>query len=575
MVCALASAGCGSSPSRPNHDPVRETLPATQSPGDVPKVSNKAPNIVFVLMDDYSLDLVKTMPSMRAMAARGADFTNAFVDDSLCCVSRSSIFTGQYPHQTGVRGNTSNLPNPVGPVGGWPAYEANGNDQRSFAVRLQAAGYTTGFIGKYLNAYELHKGQDPPPVPPGWSDWQVVYGSAYKEWGYFGTRTVGNSVVLQEHPAPRPRAAIRTKDRAYAGNFISRRALAFVKQHEVAGTPYFLEVAPYGVHSRVGVEKAFPNEPRFPATYGDRPNPANPAGNCGLVACASLGVDDMVGYGDPLTDNAPIDPLTGKGSVWNTHPNFLDPATVAKFERQRAQMAQDIDRMMTRLMTAVGPDTYLVLTSDNGYHLGQFGLGIGKGAPYDSDTHVPLYVIGPGVAPGARDGVVSNIDFAATFEALAGIRTPAYRAGHSWVDALRDRATADQGYAFFEHTWAGTLASVVYRQFDPDQTGVLDKTGTIPSYLAVRTPRYLLVRWDEDNSYTGVQYAYELYDYAAAAFEETNVFGRPKYANIQQRLMAKLAAFDACARYVQRDPLPVGCRALTAADSSTRRQLAH
>ena len=32
--------------------------------------------------------------------AQGAEFTSAYVVDSLCCVSRTTILTGQYPHQT-------------------------------------------------------------------------------------------------------------------------------------------------------------------------------------------------------------------------------------------------------------------------------------------------------------------------------------------------------------------------------------------------------------------------------------------------------------------------------------------
>ena len=61
----------------------------------------------MVLMDDFSMDLVQTMRSMRQMKRAGASYSHAFVVDSLCCVSRSSLFTGQYPHQTGVRTNTS------------------------------------------------------------------------------------------------------------------------------------------------------------------------------------------------------------------------------------------------------------------------------------------------------------------------------------------------------------------------------------------------------------------------------------------------------------------------------------
>src|SRR5689334_3158040 len=60
------------------------------------------PNIVFVLTDDLSWNLLPYMPQVQAMEREGMTFTNYTVTDSLCCPSRSSIFTGEYPHDTGV-----------------------------------------------------------------------------------------------------------------------------------------------------------------------------------------------------------------------------------------------------------------------------------------------------------------------------------------------------------------------------------------------------------------------------------------------------------------------------------------
>src|ERR1043166_2810581 len=84
------------------------------------------PNIVFVLTDDLAWNLVQYMPHVQQMQADGATFTNYFVTDSLCCPSRASIFTGEYPHDTGIFTNT-------GADGGFAQFHARGEEQQTFA----------------------------------------------------------------------------------------------------------------------------------------------------------------------------------------------------------------------------------------------------------------------------------------------------------------------------------------------------------------------------------------------------------------------------------------------------------
>ena len=115
-------------------------------------------------------------------------------------------------------------------------------------------------------------------------------------------------------------------------------------------------------------------------------------------------------------------------------------------------MAQSADRLVSRILRSVGPDTYVVLTSDNGFHLGQNGMGRGKGTPYDTDVRVPLLVTGPGVVPGKRREVTSNIDLAPTFEELAGLPPVPYRSGVSLVPTLGQPQLVRRSYAFLEHT---------------------------------------------------------------------------------------------------------------------------
>ena len=532
-------------------------LPQTRAadPGLRTVAAPKRPNVVLVVLDDFSMDLLQTLRSARTMRARGASYPHAFVVDSLCCVSRASTFTGQYPHQTGVRTNVADPTDPADPRGGYTAFARFGNRERTVAVRLQAAGYTTGYVGKYLNQYEYSPGDGLPPTPPGWSDWRVVFGSAYDGWEFYSTRTLDGKPVLRYHPAPPASAPPATKDASYAGTVIGADALEFIAAHEGEAEPYFLQVAPYAPHGRVHAAPHYAGDPVFPPAFRDRPGPGQPGGNCGAVPCASLTVRDLPGFSDPQGNNRPRRLDGSPAPRWNGRAGGLPAPTAVHLLRSRAQMAQSADRMLTRILEAVGPDTYVILTSDNGFHLGQQGLAAGKGTPYTTDVRVPLLVVGPGVTPGPRREMVSNLDLAPTLERLAGLQPAAYRSGESLVASLTDRRTSGRDYVFFEHSWSRV------RSGDPDR---VDELRTIPSYVAVRSRTRMLVRFDLDPS-ARTSYAWELYDLTRDRFEKTNVFARRKYAGDVRELRHKLGVLDACSGIVGNEPVRGGCRTIAAA----------
>ncbi len=100
------------------------------------------PNVVVVMADDMRADDLRFMPHVRRLvAARGLTFGNSFSPYPLCCPARASFLTGQYPHNHGVLGNEAPY--------GFGAFD----DRATLATSLQAAGYRTGFVGKYLNDY--------------------------------------------------------------------------------------------------------------------------------------------------------------------------------------------------------------------------------------------------------------------------------------------------------------------------------------------------------------------------------------------------------------------------------------
>ena len=520
-------------------------------------VLSPPPNVVLVLMDDFSMDLLPTMPNAARMRRLGAAYEHSYVVDSLCCVSRASLLTGQYPHQTGVLTNTANTPNPVGPVGGWEAFESYGNQARSFPVRLQAAGYTTGFVGKFLNQYEIRDGVVP-PLPPGWDAWHVLFGSAYDGWGFASTYVEDGALRVRRHDAPWSGASAEEKDAAYAGAVTTDLALQFLREHADDPAPYFLQVSPYATHGRLGSDTAYPGDPLFPPAFRDRPGGDQPLGNCGRLACDALGLDDLVGVGDDQADNAPRYADGSPAPDWRGPDPGLSEATALTDLRNRARMAQSADRMLGEILDAVDANTYVVFTSDNGFHLRQHGLGRGKGTPFVSDVQVPLLVVGPGVVPGTRAEVVSNLDLAPTVEELAGLRPAGYRAGTSLVPTFDDLAVDRRDLTFFEHTYAPSLG------LDPDAVYSGGKMDVIPSFVAVRSRDALLVRLDLDPSWEGVEHAWEFYDYREAAFERTNTFADPSRPAELSRLRRALVAFDDCGTITGDQRVPARCRALTA-----------
>ena len=97
------------------------------------------------------------LPQTQALIGNaGATFEQFFVSFPLCCPSRASFLTGQYPHNNRV---LENYP----PAGGFQALDST----ETLPVWLSRSGYYTGLIGKLMNGYNT----SPVGVPPGWSEW--------------------------------------------------------------------------------------------------------------------------------------------------------------------------------------------------------------------------------------------------------------------------------------------------------------------------------------------------------------------------------------------------------------------
>ena len=428
------------------------------------------PNFVFVLTDDLSQNMISHLPHVRALAKAGATMSRYYVVDSLCCPSRAAIFTGQYPHDNGVFTNK-------GADGGYDAYNRNGDQQKSFAVALRSAGYQTALMGKYLNGYEPGDG-----VAPGWDEWDTV-GNGYPEFNYF-MNTNG-----------RERYYGGTA-KSYLTDVLSAKAGEFIGSAATAGQPFLLEIATFAPH----------------APYTPAPRYAHKARRLAYPRTAAW---------NRLPTHPPL---------WlKNHPRLTKAQRnqITSAYQRRIESALSVDQMVGQLeaelrATGQADSTYLVFSSDNGFHMGEYRLLPGKQTAFDTDIHVPLIVSGPGVPAGATiSQLASNIDLNPTFESLAGLPVPAGTDGRSLAGLWRGQRPANWRQAILiEHHGPDDSKG------DPDRQNRL--SGNPPSYEAIRTATALYVRYANGEQ--------EYYDTARDPLELDNIAGSGVPAVLREAL---------------------------------------
>lgn len=446
------------------------------------------PNIVFVLTDDLSTDLVPYMPNVRRLAQRGTSFSNYFVTDSLCCPSRATILTGRYPHNTGIFRNT-------GADGGFLAFHARGLEQDTYATSLQGVGYRTALMGKYLNQYSPTQIRTPlggPYVPPGWTDWTVT-GNGYPGFGYRLSRDVR---VVRHGFGPRD----------YLTNVLAREGIDFLDESVAERAPFMLNVWTFAPHA-----------PAVPA-----PRDRHRFASLTAPRDASFNEADLLDKPPWLRDHRPL--------------SDADIARVDATFRDRVRTVQAVDRMIGRLQRrlrtlGVARNTYIVFSSDNGYHLGQHRLTPGKLTAYDPDVRVPLIVTGPGVPAGRTvDAMTENTDLCPTFAELSGAPAPLNADGRSLVPLLRGESVPDwRDAVLIEHHGNVNGAN------DPDLPPA--GSGNPPSYEALRSKHELYVEYADGSR--------ELYDAVSDPFQLRNLAAEAPPERLA-RLSGQLDALANC-----------------------------
>ena len=355
-----------------------------QSLHAAPASESPRPNLLFILADDLRWDAVGFMgnrviqtPNLDRLARHGAIFQNAFVTTSICCVSRASILTGQAERRHGI--------------GDFAKPLTSAQWARTYPALLRAAGYRTGFIGKFGVGNE------------------AAVKAMEKEFDFWrGLPGQGGLFLATNDPT-------RTHATARMGN----EALEFLRSTR-RDQPFCLSISFTAVHARDGQPREFTPDLRDESLYANAritpPATANDGAYRRLPEC--------------------VRKSEGR-KRWERR--FATPAMFQATAKDYCRLVTGIDREVGRILATLEElgrtaNTIIVFTSDNGFALGDRGLS-DKWFAYEESIRVPLLIVDPR-SPGKQNSrraneMVLNIDLAPTLLDYAGIPAPAGMQGRS------------------------------------------------------------------------------------------------------------------------------------------------
>jgi arylsulfatase A-like enzyme len=373
-------------------------LPAAQSAGS-------RPNIIFLLTDDQRWDTLGCMgnriiqtPHIDALSAQGVTFTNQFVTTSICMSSRASIFTGQYERTHGMTEFSKRLSD---------AQFAN-----TYPALLRAAGYRTGFIGKY--------GLDGQPLPADRFDfWRGFRGQGR----YLGPNDTGPHLT-------------RT---------MGDQALEFLDSSP-ASQPFFLQVSFKAAHVQDEDPRQFIPDPATAGMYRDVEFPLPKTADPKYLSMLPIEVHQ--------SENR------RRWAVRFSTPELYQRSVKAYF-----RLISEVDREVGRIRDMLksrnqSANTVIIFSSDNGFYLSEHGLA-GKWIPHEESLRVPLIIHDPrttanSAARGTRRSEITlNIDIAPTILRLAGLPVPSSIQGRDLAPLLQGstRPPSWRTEFFYEHAF--------------------------------------------------------------------------------------------------------------------------
>jgi arylsulfatase A-like enzyme len=474
--------------------------------GEDSRAASAKPNVILFVTDDQTVRDMLALPRTQAhIGGGGATFERAYASFPLCCPSRITLQTGQHAHNHGVLGNTP-------PSGGYGKF----NDKNALPVWLQAAGYRTVHIGKMPNGF----GSISPP--------QAGFGpfpAGGEFYGFTGPSSAYTGFTLNENGV-----FTNYNQDEYQTDVYALKASRAIDDHArlYANAPLYMQLQFFAPHD--------------PSTAALR--------HQGYFASQPVPTDKSYNEKD-VRDKPP----------WVRRINRLGGGLRSKIAtryRGRLETLLAVDEAINQIMNTLASrgmlsNSYIIFTSDNGFMQGQHRLHQGKFVPYEPSIQVPLLIRGPGITPGTVSSEpVSNVDLTATIIEAAGAVPGLVQDGRSILPYARDTSLRTTRPILLETGPPGAIGEVAtasggrrkvrfskyVKNLDLDGAAQIARAVTAPRYRAIRTDRYLLVKYGDGGR--------ELYDMRRDPLQVNSVYEDPRYVQVRKFLIKKLAALQPC-----------------------------
>lgn len=411
-------------------------------------------------------------PNLDRLAEEGVRFTNAFVTTAICMTSRACVFTGQYARRHGIWRFNKNLT---------PEQLTN-----SYLGRLKAAGYRTGFIGK----------------------WGVGHPNSAEDLLDYNKGFAGQSRYFE--------GDVKQKKGKHLTARMGDQAIEFLEGCD-SELPFHLSLsfkAPHCQDSSDIYSDPFPADPAFESLYENIFIPPP------FTASASF------------HERLPAFLQNGMNrDRWAIR--FRSPSRFQKSVKDYYRLISGVDAVVGRIRDELKrrnlhENTIILFTSDHGFFLGELGFA-GKWTPHEVSIRIPLIVFDPAIPLSKRgrvqDEMALQIDFAPTLLHYAGLDISPKMQGKSLVPIIKNHSIVKWRNAFFyEHLFTAN--------------------GKIAPTEGIRTHRWKYIRYlilgEEE---TGNARYEQLFDISVDPHETTNLANKSDYQTQLNALRGQWAAW--------------------------------